>query len=434
MRKSMSIALGAVLLSVSPAFAGDEPSLGGDAAAPEYTVMPPQDRADVKLVMAGTTSGQSVAANPKNGNIFLAAYAAGGSCWVRTTTNAGATWTAAKKLPIPVGTASKDCIGPALTWAPDGTRVYAAYLRADVATTLEQEAFVSASTDRGATWSTPKKVQSLTGFDPVVRLATPLQAENAKWLYFVSFEYPTVYFSSSSDQGKTWGTIQQLVTCGGRDEYVSNPSVSGGRGGNILVSWGSNFCGGTKKQQIEVRHSSNFGGSFSPAVVAVPDSGGRTAIAFGIGGAAHLVYIKDDFGHDGPNYVFSTKAPYSSWSSPVPLNDNSSVMGISPPALNVSSCNTNTSVLHVAWLDERVGPGKYNLYYTRKVAKTGEDWSANLRVSASALASSSGYGGYLEPAIAAGSATAVGLWGQNWDGNNPRPVQTSRIATGVSCP
>ena len=435
-----SIAVAGVVVGVAlfagPALAEDPvEALPDIAAAPEYTVTPPRDFADVKLASAGLVGSQSVAVNPKNANVFVVAYINQGACWVRTSTNAGRTWAGAKKLPMPGGTASEDCIGPALTWAPDGTRVYAAYLRAATRTTLQQKAVVSVSTDKGATWSTPKKVQSFSGFDHFVGLATPLQSENSEWLYFVSFQYPTIYFSRSNDQGKTWAALQQLVTCGGRDEYVSYPSIAGGPGGEILVSWGSNYCGSTSKQQIEVRRSSNFGDSFSPAVVAVPGNGGRTAIAFGTGGAAHLVYSRDDSGSDGPNYVFSTKAPYSSWSSPVLLSDNSSVRGISAPVLSVSRCSSSASILHVAWLDERLGSGKYNLYYTRKVARTGEEWSADLRVSATAVASYASYGYYyLEPGIAASGATAVALWGQGAELDGPRPVRVSRIAPGVRCP
>ncbi len=422
-----------VALFAGSALAKDQvEALPDIAAAPEYTVTRPRDFADVKLASAGLVGSQSVAVNPKNANVFVVAYINQGACWVRTSTNAGRTWAGAKKLPMPGGTASEYCASPALTWAPDGTRVYAAYLRADV-TTLQQKAVVSVSTDKGATWSTPKKVQSSSGFDHFVRLATPLQSENSEWLYFVSLQYPTVYFSRSNDQGKTWSALQQLITCGGRDEYASYPSIAGGPGGEILVSWGSNYCGDTAAQ-IEVRRSSNFGGSFSPAVVAVPGNGGRTAIAFGTGGAAHLVYIKDEYGNDGPNYVFSTKAPYSSWSSPVRLNNNSSVSGISAPVLSVSPCSSSASILHVAWLDERLGSGKYNLYYTRKVARTGEDWSPDLRVSATTLASDPGYGYGLEPGLAAGGATAIGLWGQGSEFDGPRPVRASRIAPGVSCP
>jgi hypothetical protein len=92
----------------------------------------------------------------------------------------------------------------------------------------------------------------------------------------------------------------------------------------------------------------------------------------------------------------------------------------SPPALAVSACGSGASVLHAVWLDNRAGSETYRIYYTRKVAKTGERWSANLPVSA---VSRYGY------SLAAGTGTAVGIWS-----DRVSAIWASRIAPGVSCP
>jgi hypothetical protein len=110
---------------------------------------------------------------------------------------------------------------------------------------------------------------------------------------------------------------------------------------------------------------------------------------------------------------------------PVTLSDEPAPNYLSP-ALFVNACGSNASVLQVVWPDDRIQWYRYNVYYTRKVAKTGETWSSNLRV----------FGRELQPpasaAIAAGSGTALGVWGISND--RGLPAWASRIAPGVSCP
>jgi len=412
-------------------------------AAPEYSVTPPRDFPDVKLAAGGVNP--SVAVNPKNPNVFVAAYAAGGFCWVRTSSNAGQTWNIAKRLPMLGG--KLNCDTTALFWAPDGSRVYAAYnyLIGDTFDPQEAGAFVSFSKDKGLTWSSPKialrypyesyRIVSL-------RLSTPLRASDAKWVYLLSETLTPVSshtnFTRSADQGQTWRPAEVDLVA---SYYTSTtPSIAGGLGGEILVAWGEfhyDVDGPLLDRQIFVKHSNNYGATFSADITAVPDIFGDAAVAFGSGGTAHLIYTRewygDDFYNGKPSYVYSTKAPYTAWSQPVVLSDDISASSYRTPALTVSACGSGASVLHAVWLDDRAGSENYSVYYTRKVAKTGEDWSPNLRVSGTLPVDSTGYP-LFAPAIAAGMGTAVGLWGQLWGYYLPDPVWASRIAPGVSCP
>jgi hypothetical protein len=157
----------------------------------------------------------------------------------------------------------------------------------------------------------------------------------------------------------------------------------------------------------------------------VPDVAEETAVAFGFSGTAHLMYAT--------NYIYSTKAPYNNWSAPTALNEDASANTYSP-ALTVSGCGSGASVLHAMWIDDRAASGRYNAYYARKVARTGENWSPNLRLSETPLSPTYGYG--LIAGIAAGVGNAVALWGQSgrYKYVTPGPVYTSRIAPGVTCP
>ena len=418
--------MAASLFLAGPSLAIEAESLSTEetAWAPECTVTPPRDFADVKLRSgAVSTSTQSVAANPINGNVFLAAYAVGGSCWVRTSTNAGKTWGVAKKLPM---AGKPNCDEAVVTWAPDGSRVYAAYTyRIPEQGDKETGALVSSSTDRGLTWSTPRIAAKYGPYDYLSspQLSTPLTAGDARWVYLLvrhseGGSTADFDFVRSGDRGQTWSAPYFLW---GYDSWngAMSPSIAGGRRGEVLVAWSWFDCldfDHPCKNAIDVERSSNHGAAFQQTITAVPDTYGESSVAFGAGGMAHLVYSD----YRGIYYVYSTKAPYTTWSAPVRLNDDLSASLYYPPALAVSACGSGASVLHAVWLDDRAGSETYKVYYTRKVAKTGERWSANLPVSAVSRYNYS---------LAAGRGTAVGIW-VDWGS----VVWASRIAPGVSCP
>lgn len=425
-RWSVAVVVG-VALFASPTLAKDQvEALPDIAAAPEYSVTLPRDFPDVELAAAGRVGNQSVAVNPKNANVFVTTYANQGKCWVRTSTNAGATWTGAKKLPMPP--AKQNCASgaaPAVLWAPDGSRIYAAYTYSvPLDSYSELGTIVSSSTNNGATWSVPVIATKYAEGEEFssVRLAAPLRESDANWVYLVSEFYWHVQhsfdFARSSDKGKTWSAKQSLdLFYSTYDGYDTSPSIAGGLGGEVLIAWG-NWDYDPESFYIAVTRSTNYGASFSPPTVAIPNAYGDTDIAFGSSGVAHLVY-NDSWSQAGVFYTYSTKSPRTTWAMPITLNDELAPAYRSP-ALFVNTCGSNVSVLHVVWSDDRVQTDHHNVYYTRKVAKTGETWSSNLRVSGREAP-------FAVAAIAAGSGTALGVWGVSG-------LPASRIAPGVSCP
>lgn len=424
-------------------FEGSTSAGASGAADPLYVVMPPKDFADVKLATTGRVGGQSsVAVNPKNANDFVTAYAAGGSCWVRTSTNAGQTWAAAKKLPMLAG--KPNCDNPVVTWAPDGSRVYAAYSYRSTFTdkwgdvyTKEAGVVATSSLNKGLSWSSPSVAATYSGeYDQIVslRIAAPVNGSDTRSLYvlitWLPFDDDVIDLVRSGDQGKTWFKRHYLV--GGDDIFGAfGASVAAGPEGEVLVAWTFFDCQDFPcAYEIQVNRSKDYGATFQNQSI-VPNTSGETAVAFGGAGVAHLVYSAYEPASPGTYYVYSTKPPYTSWSSPVVLSDNLSANHHYSPAITASACGSGTSVLHAVWLDDRAGSGKYNVYYTRKVAKTGEAWSPNLRVSGTSPLSND----YplFTPSIAAGAGNAVGVWGQAWNAGS-HPVWASRIGTGVNCP
>jgi hypothetical protein len=415
------------------------------APAGQIATAGPTDFPDVRLAAGATVGNQPVAVNPKNAARFAAAYVENGVCYVRTTANGGKTWATANRLPMPAGTQS--CDVPALAWAPDGSRVYAAYSyerKDNAGLIVESGAVVSLSKDHGNNWSSPVKALRYTdtqGLDQVyasfetLRLATPLREANANWVYLVAdvsrYRPGEIVFTRSADRTRTWSARELLGSYSFTFDFKSGLSIAGGPKGEVLVGWG--FGSVFEPPALEVVQSGNHGATFADAVIAAPNAAAyHTAAVFSTDGTAHIAYDQckssDDCTTERVRYMYSSRAPYTSWSSPMTLNDDSGDRQVHP-ALSVSTCGRGTAVLHAVWIDNRLGQDKYNVYYRRKVVRPDQPWSPSLRVSEAPVAENFQF----VLGLGAGADTAVALWGAG-KFRDPGPVWASRIASGVSCP
>lgn len=432
--------------------AGARPSFAVDGSAddvvapaegvPQSPLESPSNLGDVKLATGATIGGQTVAANPKKSETFVAVFEARGSCWVRTSSNAGRTWAPSKRLPMPAG--AEVCGVPAVLWAPDGKRVYATYsywVEKGLGFTKETGAVVSHSEDAGTTWSSPRvALRDRDDFARIVsiKLASPNQEKDANWVYLVAHlpGYPdAIRFRRSSDRGQSWSSGQTLLRIPNSvvaDAY--SPSIAGGPDGELIAVWALQSCDTACSFQVRVRRSGDYGASFGVDVPVASNNDQHVSAAIGLGGTAHIVYNVNDVGASGIYYTYSTKPPYSSWSAPIALNDDDTGNFYYAPSLTVSACGRDRSALSVVWLDDRVGLGKYNAYYTRAVARTGELWSANLRISEKSVRPTFDiYGFYLASGVAVVD-NAVAVWGQAWEDYDSRLLWASRIAPRMDCP
>lgn len=177
----------------------------------------------------------------------------------------------------------------------------------------------------------------------------------------------------------------------------------------------NNWSRPTEESSIKGRRSSNYGASFGQSFAVANTFSSHQDVAFGVGGVAHVAFANGA----GVYYVFSSKTPYTTWSAPVKLSGNAAEF-YDNPSLTVSACGGNATVLHVVWAEYPPNSAgeKYNIYYARKLARTGYAWSPGLRVSDAAMLE--GFFG-----IAANADSALAVWGG---------VQASRIAPGVICP
>lgn len=108
----------------------------------------------------------TVAVNPRaRRNLVAGSHyfpaGAGIQCVAYTSSDGGATWSAPS--PMPMLTPASSCSDPVLAYAPDGSRVYYAYM--DIKGS-DFDIVVSHSDDNGMTWSAP--VIALNGIPPAV--------------------------------------------------------------------------------------------------------------------------------------------------------------------------------------------------------------------------------------------------------------------------
>ena len=420
---------------------------GEDVGIEPLTVAePPADLGDVPLRPVGKVGTRPVVVNPKNASQVVAAFVTEAGCYTRASVNGGRSWAPAKKLPLAAD--MPICDVPTLLWSTDGSRVYAAffYRRNDAhGWMLSGGAAVSSSRDGGVTWSAPVKaidfpdvnappLLSEFGYTRIF-LATPVGPSDANYVYLLAdmtIQSVTGFdFTRSSDRGATWSPRKVLragTYFGGGD---FGEAIAGGPGGEILFSAGRwDTFDPPPTKSLEVFRSSDYGRTFKKSVIA-PDVGTyETDVAFGAGGAAHIVYAETGDGSSRIRYTRSLRPPYTSWSAPVTLGSDihNGEQNVTRPALVVSPCGSAGSVPQVVWLSDWTGPESFNVYYTRKLA--GNPWSDSLRVSDYTLAQ----GDSAEVNFAAAAGKAIAVWGAAGWSTNPFVVWSSRIAPGISCP
>ena len=304
----------------------------------------------------------TVAANPVDSNKLVAGshYISdtGNSCVAYTSSNSGASWTS------PVAmlqlTETSFCSDPVLAYAPDGSRVYYAYM--DIKSSFEEtpttitftddwDIVVSFSDDNGKTWTGP--VMALDGdptsvtfdintgelldFEPGFQydkpwISTPLDSAQKNWAYVTATRFDSfgdfdchITFARSGDKSASWSAPSVLDESSGgcgNPVVVQGSRPAGGIGGNVLVAWYNSgpdgFLAGSF--QIRTRLSSNNGATWNNIVTAATDSSeapfwlGPEAFYhrwWGVmfpdveidgGGAAHIAYTHDPAANPEPGF------------------------------------------------------------------------------------------------------------------------------------
>jgi hypothetical protein len=331
-------------------------------------------------------------------------------CVAYRSVDGGATWS--RPVAMPQLTASSECSDPVLAYAPDGSRVYYAYM--DIKTivtdapptlTTDLDILVSYSDNDGATWTGP--VMALNGtpttvvFEPFSVtpgfdydkpwIATHVDASQSSWVYVSATRFEQgppfdcrIAFARSGSKGAAFGAPALLDSSSGgcgSPIVVSGSRPSGGPGATVLVAWYNSGRDGWLEGSfdIRVRASRNHGATFGPAITAAHDTFEASfwlgPLAFyhrwwpvmfpdleiDPGGAAHIAYTHDpqpgtDTPEDGDiRYVTSDGLPYRNWSIPVTVNDDGLERAQGFAALETEHGGQSSSV-HVIWEDHRLSP------------------------------------------------------------------------------
>ena len=132
-------------------------------------------------------------------------------------------------------------------------------------------------------------------------------------------------------------------------------------------------------------------------------------------------------------YTWSPRPPYTTWSKPVIVSSDGPNHRNSAPSLATQQCGGAT-VLHLVWEDsaKTVSGPPWNVFYARKIAKTGAVWSKSIRVSDQP---SFGEGlsvfGVLHPDLAVSQGRPFAIWTAWPDQTNKTDVYGSGILSGV---
>ena len=263
----------------------------------------------------------SVAANPRSPSNVVAGMHFGSACAAVSSFDGGMTWSVPVRMPQK--TLMSTCSDPVLAFAPDGSRVYYAYM--DIFAVfdpntyiliLENDIVVSISDNGGVTWTGPsvalKAAQTKVQFvpPPAPGLPTPppilislgfdydkpwistsTDAGQSNWVYvsatrFDQFEPYQIHiaFAASRDKGGSWNAAKLLDSSTDANYpppliVVQGSRPAGGMGGNVLVAWyhsdgpPRDLLGvGENSFLIRTRYSSDHGSSFGPIVDAAVDT------------------------------------------------------------------------------------------------------------------------------------------------------------------
>jgi hypothetical protein len=399
----------------------------------------------------------TVVANPQNeqrlvaGSHFFGPPApTGNRCIAFTSSDGGQTWS--DPFQMPQLTPQSQCSDPVLAYAPDGNRVYYAYMDIKPPSLGGFDIVVSYSNNDGETWIGPILVLDGTGLGPIAfqydkpwigtHVDVPGSQANNSFVYVTASLFRvrgpippvSIAFTRSTNQGLTWGTERILDT--GADPAPGVPQVivqgsrpTGGLGGEVLVAWYHSDTDGwlSGEFQIRIARSTNNGLTFGSPVVAAQDSfetpfflGPQSSfqrwwatmfpdIEIDTGGIAHIVYAHDPLqgsmtAEDGDIRYISASPPYTSWSTPETISNDTTLQAQGFPALE-----TIGLVPHVIWEDHRLTPIPvnflYDVFYTRWVGF----WEDNSRVTdVSSLADFNFNGDYYD--LTTGHSLIFGAW------------------------
>jgi Neuraminidase (sialidase) len=220
--------------------------------------------------------------------------------WYAGSADGGKTWS----KPLDISNTPKPSLTPAIAAGPDGS-INVAWC--DISSgEASPDVYFSRSSDGGKTWSTPLDVSNTPGVSSDVDIAVdPSGAVYLTWCDAPPGEkVPDIFVSVSNDGGKTWSKPLDVSNTPG---VSSDPAIAAGPDGRVAVIW-CDTTAGEKSPDVWVNVSTDGGKSFgkpqdlsnTPGISRQPD----IAIAQG-----RLFAVWEEEGAKGVSHVMVTGAP-----------------------------------------------------------------------------------------------------------------------------
>jgi hypothetical protein len=323
---------------------------------------------------------------------------------MRTSTDGGSTWGAAKPLCASCGKGQYD-----ITLATSSTgAVYATYMQGN-------HISFTRSTDHAATWSAPLKISAGTWADKPWMTTS----SNGQDIYVMWASHGNVDVTSSHNAGLTFSTPVQITNESGIYYYPNGGTVLS-NGTAVMVGSEYPEKGNNTKItgpiNIVAFRSTNNGVSWQRAVVDTLNTGATfatssvTTVASDASGTLLLLYSgSTSVGANGKVYVRRSTDSGATWSARVEMTTSAG----GADATQVAAAGKAAGQFVITWMDKR--GGAFNVW-ERESADGGVSWSADAKVSnattgapyKTAAGFGSPYGDYDTVAInSAGKAVAV---------------------------
>ena len=214
----------------------------------------------------------------------------------KRSTDGGATWGETQRLTWTSGTSAYPAI--ALDSSDTIHVVWQEHL------SFSSEIYYKKSTDAGTTWSAAKRLTWTNGqvyaYDPAIAI------DSGNIIHVVwSHDKPgnrEIYYKKSADGGTTWGATQRLTWTSGESWH---PAIAADSGNTIHVVWQDNTPG---NDDIYYKRSTDGGATWSAAQRLTSNSGDSLlpAIAADSGNTIHIVWYDDTPGSFEIYYIKGT--------------------------------------------------------------------------------------------------------------------------------
>jgi hypothetical protein len=251
--------------------------------------------------------------------------------------------------------------------------------------------FIKRSSDGGDTWYAKKNLSRNAGFSSDAQIAVSGSNVHVVWQDYTPGNYDAL-FTTSSDSGATWSSVQNLSDNSGNSAY---PKIAVS-GSNVYVVWEDNTLG---NYDVFFRTSSDSGATWSSVQNLSDNSGYSFDPKIAVSGSnVYVVWYDDTPGNF--DVLFTTSSDSGdTWDT---QNISSNTGYSASQKIAVSGSN-----VHVAWRDYT--PGNSEIF-SRTSSDSGATWGSTKNISDNASYS-------IDPEIAASGSKVYVAWSDDARGN-----------------